>query len=125
MVSLVGGAGKVFQPIPVLGDQGFLFCAGPVLDLEFGGEGLLAGLEFLGPDQFDRAAFVGVAADGAGLVLGDPAIEIVGVAGAVAAVGAVEDVGVEGHGIGLAGSRFARNSPSTSLGRSGEEVRRK
>lgn len=112
----VEGSGAALSPIPpacpptrqlrdqfpVPRDQCLLLGATPALEFALGGKGLVAGREAVGPDQHHRPVPGGVAAERTGLVLGEALVEVVGVASVVAAVGATQEVGKEGHRFGLA-----------------------
>src|SRR3546814_6536854 len=78
--------GCAFQPTPILGNQGFFLRTRPVLDFEFGGFCLFARFEALGPNEFDRSSGRSVAAQYTLVVLIDAFVQIVGVAGVIAAV---------------------------------------
>ena len=82
---------------PVAGDERLFFGASPFFDLAFAFEGVDSGGEIVGEDEFDGAPLAGVAGDEALAVGGDSDIQVVSVAGVVGAVGAFEDVDVEGH----------------------------
>ena len=89
---------------PVAVDEGLFFGAGPFLDLAFAFKGVDSGGEFVGEDELDGAALAGVAGDEALAVGGDSDFKVVGMTGVVGAVGAFEDVDVEGHGVGRGGA---------------------
>jgi hypothetical protein len=90
------GFGETGHLGPIAAHHGLLFLAAPAFDLLFGSQGFFTGREVLRKNQLKGTPFEGVATGyRTRMVFLNAFLDIVSVAGVVAAVGATEDVNPE------------------------------
>ena len=88
--------------LPVSFDQGQLLRPSPSFDLALRCEGLVTGWKILRPNERYGQSLGRVSAQCTRTVLSEAMLKIVGMPGVIATVIAMQEVGVEGHFVGLA-----------------------